>query len=132
MLPKDMRRETVGISGGPKLGVSKKIDLAVSLLERLHDPEFFNPAPPRDDFVDAVACRMPQRDLVIAGDMDRHASDVAGFAVHDRDRRRSDVPDEASGDGSHQGMIDVSLPPDRFGPALSFQEERIDAIALRR
>src|SRR5207247_6307228 len=59
MLPEDMRRETVRISGSPQLGVSKKIDLAMSLFERLHDPQFFDPAPPRDDVVDAVAGRMP-------------------------------------------------------------------------
>ena len=99
MLPENMRREAVGVSGSPQLGVSKKIDLAMSLFERLYDPQLFDPAPPRDDLLNAVAGGVPKRDLSIAASLDSHASNVVGLAVGDGDGRRSDIPDQPPGDG---------------------------------
>src|SRR5581483_2920799 len=114
MLPHDMSRKPVRIRSRAELGVREDVDLAMRLLERLHDLVALQPSAPPGDRVDIESDRMPQPDA-------RRRSDPAEWIVRRIDERRA-VPRT---DGGVRAILEMPHEPPR-----ELADDRMIQVAL--
>jgi hypothetical protein len=134
VLPQDVGGEPVGVVAGVTLRISQDVDLAVRLLERLHDLMFLQPPAPGEDRIHRPADRVPERHAGVARERQLTAvgTDKVTFVPDPVSRRPlgDERPDQPAGDGADERVVEVALAPDVDWPGLLRQEHRVQPLAL--